>query len=77
MKCEFVPATAVFISALSLILQSTPIVEGKGGRGSGGRGSSGSGGGGRYTSSSSSKVLEVKRFRMVQEPTSAQKLLKR
>ena len=55
MKCEFVPATAVFLSALSLILQSTPIVEGKGGRGSGGRGSSGSGGGGRYTSSSSSK----------------------
>ena len=55
MKCEFFPATAVFLPSLSFILQSTPIVEGKGGRGSGGRGSSGSGGGGRYTSSSSSK----------------------
>ena len=58
MKCEFFPATAVFLSALSFILQSTPIVEGKGGRGSGGRGSSS--GGGRYTSSSSSKSFAGK-----------------
>ena len=59
MKREFLRATTLFLSALSFILQSTPVVESKGssggGRGSGGRGSSISGGGSRYTSKSSSK----------------------
>ena len=64
MKREFLRATTLFLSALSFVLQSTPVVESKGssggGRGSGGRGSSGSGGGGRYTSSSSSKSFAGK-----------------
>ena len=54
MKHKFLRATTFFLTTLSFIWQSTPVVEGKGSSG-GGRGSGGSVGGGRYTSSSSSK----------------------